>query len=275
VSLRIDSHMHLWRIARGDHGWIEPGSPLDRDFTLGDLRPHLRDVEALVLVQAAPTDAETHYLLEQAAISDGLIKAVIGWADLAAPDAPARIEALARNPLLRGLRPMLQDLPDAGWILRPDIAPALAAMRQAGLTLDLLVKPHQLPALLRLADRHPDLPMVLDHGGKPAIGSGEWRSWAGDVARLARETGIVCKLSGLITEAGAGWSPGRLRPCADHLLDCFGASRVMWGSDWPVVTVYGSYQSWRETADALTASLPLADRTEIFGGTAARFYGMK
>jgi L-fuconolactonase len=274
VTAHIDAHVHLWRIERGDYGWIKPGSLLHRDFTLDDLRAELTATDSAVLVQAAPTEAETRFLLEQAKASNGLIKAVIGWTDLAAKDAPARVAALARDPLLRGLRPMLQDLPDPDWILRADLAPALAAMQEAALTLDLLVKPHQLPAIWRFAVKHPDLPMVLDHCAKPDIANHEWQGWAEDIATLARETTICCKLSGLIAEAGEGWSLAGLRPYAEHILGCFGPERVMWGSNWPVLTVKGNYAVWREAAKTLTDSLPSTARAEIFGGTAARFYGI-
>ena len=274
MTNRIDAHLHLWRVERGDYGWIKPGSPLHRDFTLDDLRAELTAIDGAVLVQAAPTEAETLFLLEQAKASDGLIKAVIGWTDLAAKNAPARITSLARDALLRGLRPMLQDLPDADWILRPGLAPALVAMQEAALTLDLLVKPHQLPAIRRFAAEHPDLPMVLDHGGKPDIVNQDWQGWADDIKALAGETAICCKLSGLIAEAGESWSVADLRPYAEHILGCFGPERVMWGSNWPVLTVKGDYAIWREAAEALTASLPSTAREEIFGGTASRLYAI-
>ena len=274
MTEHIDAHVHLWRIARGDYDWIKPQSPLYRDFTFNNLRGALTKTDGVVLVQAAPTEAETGFLLEQARSSAGLVKAVIGWLDLAAEGAPARIEALARNPLLRGLRPMLQDLPDTGWILRPVLAPALAAMQDTGLTLDLLVKPHHLRTILSFAVKHPDLRMVLDHGGKPDIARRSWQGWADDIARLAGDTSISCKLSGLIGEAGTDWAVVDLQPYADHLLGCFGPERVMWGSDWPVLTVHGSYALWRKTAAALTTTLPPEGQEQVFGGTAARFYGI-
>ena len=274
MSLRIDAHLHLWRMERGDYGWIAPGSPLHRDFTLDDVRGDLGGIDGIMLVQAAPTEAETSFLLEQARASGGLVSGVVGWADLAAPGAPARIAALARDPLLRGLRPMLQDLPDPDWILRPDLAPALTAMREAGLTLDLLVKPHQLDAIRCFASLHPDLPMVLDHCGKPDIARHAWKGWAGETAAIACETPILCKLSGLVAEAALGWTAEDLRPYADHVIAQFGPARIMWGSDWPVLTLNGSYKAWRDAAAALTAGLAPDAKAQIFGGTAMRFYGI-
>ena len=270
--MRVDAHHHVWTLARGDYAWLTPDLPIHRDYSLADLRPLLGDITATVLVQAAPTEAETRFLLATARASGGLVQAVVGWTDLAAPDAPARIAALAAEPLLKGLRPMLQDLGDPAWILRPEIAPALRAMASHGLRLDLLVKPRHLALLPGLAQRHPDLPMVIDHAAKPAIAAGAFAPWAEGIARLARDTAWCCKLSGLATEAAPGWTTADLRPYADHLLETFGPARLMWGSDWPVVNLAGSYQAWAAAAAAL---VPQAARAAVFGATAARFYDIR
>jgi L-fuconolactonase len=272
--MRVDAHHHVWRLARGDYGWLTPDLPIHRDYGLDDLRPLLGDIEATVLVQAVPTEAETRFLLEVAAGSGGLVRGVVGWADLAAPDAPARIAALAREPLLKGLRPMLQDIPDAEWILRDDVRPGLAAMATHGLRLDLLVQPRHLGLIPALAARHPGLPMVIDHAGKPDIAAGAFQPWADEIARIARETAALCKLSGLATEAGPDWDADRLAAFTDHLLQCFGPERLLWGSDWPVVELAGGYRRWREASGILLASLPGAARDDVLGGTATRFYGL-
>lgn len=263
--MRVDAHHHVWRLDRGDYGWLTPDLAIHRDYGLDDLRPLLGDITATILVQAAPTEAETRFLLEVATGSDGLVRGVVGWTDLAAVGAAARIEMLAADPLLKGLRPMLQDLPDPDWILRPEVQPGLAAMTQAGLRLDLLVKPHQLAGLARLAQRHPDLPCVIDHGAKPAIAAGGFAPWASEIARIAAETHWYCKVSGLCTEAAAGWTAADLRPYVAHLMACFGAERLMWGSDWPVVDLAGGYRRWHQVAAEM---LPEA----VFGDTAAGFY---
>ncbi len=267
----VDAHHHVWTVARGDYAWMSPDLPIHRDYGLTDLRPLLGGVTATVLVQAADTEAETAFMLGVARASGGLVRAVVGWTDLAAPAAPDRIAALAADPLLRGLRPMLQDIQDTAWILRPDMRPGLAAMARAGLRLDLLVKPRHLAVLPDLAQRHPDLPMVIDHGAKPDIANGAFAPWAAGMSRLARETPWCCKLSGLVTEDGPGWTVERLRPYAAHLLAEFGPDRLMWGSDWPVCTLAASYGDWQAAARAL---LPEAARAAVLGATAARFYGL-
>jgi L-fuconolactonase len=272
--IRVDSHHHVWRVARGDYGWLTPDLPIYRDCMLDDLRPLLGEITATVLVQAAPTEAETAFMLTVARDSRGVVRGVVGWTDLAAPNAAARVADLARAPELKGLRPMLQDIADTDWILRPAVQPALVAMTQCGLRFDALIKPHHLPNLLSLAARHPRLPIVIDHAAKPAIAYGAFDPWADDIARVARETGAYCKLSGLVSEAVPHWQHDDLRRTTDHLIACFGPARLMWGSDWPVVELAGGYTRWRAATDHLLAGLDVPGRDAILGGTACIFYGL-
>ncbi len=276
--MKIDAHQHVWRVARGDYGWLKPAlTDIYRDFTLDDLRPHLAraGITATVLVQAAPTEAETRFMLDTARESGGLVKAVVGWTDMLAPDAPERIASLAADSLLRGLRPMLQDIPDVDWMLDRRLDPAWRAMRELGLRFDALVRPPHLHNLLRLLDRHPDLPVVVDHGAKPLIAQAGREPWATDIAAIARDSAALCKLSGLVTESGPGWRVDDLRPYVDHLLACFGPSRLIWGSDWPVVNRAGGFDRWREAADALLLGLSAEERDRINGANAAAFYGLE
>ena len=276
--MRIDAHQHFWRISRGDYGWLTPqGHPaICRDFGPGDLAPILTEagVERTVLVQAAPTDAETRYLLDLADRTS-FVAGVVGWTDLEASDAPARIADLARRPKLKGLRPMLQDLPDDAWILRESLAPALRAMRSAGLRFDALIMPRHLPHLSAFLAAHPDLPVVIDHGAKPDIAAGGIDAWAEAITRIGRDTGACCKLSGLVTEAGPGWTEEQLAPYVAVLLEAFGPRRLMWGSDWPVVNEAGGYRVWRGAAEALTGACSDDEREWIFGRTAETFYGLE
>lgn len=272
--MSIDAHFHCWQLARGDYGWLNPAlAPIYRDVAVSDWQaqatPH--GVTGGVLVQAAPTEAETHFLLAQADAHPAVL-GVVGWVDLLAADAPARIEALARHPRLKGLRPMLQDIDDAEWILQPALAPALRAMSDCGLVFDALVKSAHLPHILTLALRYPDLRLVIDHAAKPAIAAGEWQPWADGIAHIAAETQAMCKLSGLMTEAGPSPLPGTVRPWAAHVLACFGASRLVWGSDWPVLELAGSYSQWRSETRQLLAGLSAEEQAAILGGNAKRLY---
>jgi L-fuconolactonase len=275
---RIDAHQHFWSLSRGDYGWLTPEmGAIHRDFGPVDLAPLLREagIGGSIAVQAAPTEAETRYLLDIAKAEPGIL-GVVGWSDLEAPDALAHLGRLAADPLLVGLRPMLHDLPDDGWLLRPGLRPAMEAMQALGLVFDALVKPRHLPHLLRFAEARPGLAIVIDHLAKPAIAEGpgtrSWRGWAEGMAALARLPHVHCKLSGMVTEAAPGWTVEELRPYAERVLELFGPKRLIWGSDWPVLRLAGSYSGWWEATAALLASLPPESRAAILGGNAARTY---
>lgn len=275
--MRIDAHQHFWTIARGDYGWLTPDlDPLYRDFGPADLLPILarRAIDGSVLVQAAPSIAETEFLLELARSYD-FIKGVVGWVDFESARAPAEIARLAAQPALVGLRPMIQDIPDPNWILRPDLSPALGALIAHDLTFDALTLPVHLPNLLPLLERHPDLRLVIDHGSKPRIRDGHVSAWAADIARIAEETAAFCKLSGLVTEAGPEWSVEDLKPYVARLLEAFGPYRLIWGSDWPVCTLAADYDRWCDATDILLADLAPAERAAILGGNASRAYRLR
>ena len=270
----IDAHQHFWSLARGDYSWLTPAlQPIYRDFGPDDLRPILarHDIARTILVQAAPTVAETRYLLDLAHRTD-FVAGVVGWSELTAADAADAIDRLAGEAKLVGLRPMVQDIADDDWLLQPGLAPALDAMARAGLVFDALVLPRHLSRLRRVVERHPALLIVIDHGAKPEIRAGKFESWAADIRRVAAAPNVFCKLSGLVTEAAAGWTDATLRPYVDHLLDVFGPARLLWGSDWPVVELAGGYDCWRAATDRLLASLDGEERAAILGGTAARVY---
>jgi len=270
----VDAHQHFWRLADRNGAWPPPDlAAIYRDFFPGDLAPLLarHGVAKTVLVQSMPNEDDTRFMLDLAR-HHPFIGGVVGWVDLKAPDAPARIAALAADPLLKGLRPMLQDLEDDGWIADPALAPAVDAMLRHGLSFDALVLPRHLPALVTFAQRHPDLPIVIDHGAKPLIAAGVQEPWRTDIARLAALPQVCCKLSGLVTEAGADWDVDRLRPYVDHLLASFGPGRLIWGSDWPVLNLAADYARWLAACASLLDGVPDADRHAVFGLNALRFY---
>jgi len=274
----IDAHQHFWTLARGDYPWPnETVAPIFRDFSPDDLAPLLTraGVRRTVLVQATDTVAETEFLLDLAETHD-FIAGVVGWVDLSAADAIATIDRLRANPRLKGLRPMLQNIEDTDWILRPDVRPALAHMAETGLRFDALIQPRHLPPMLEIARRHPGLKIVIDHIAKPKMGNGRKpeADWVDGMQQLAACPNVWCKLSGTITEIGPDWQRADIAPFAATVLEAFGPGRIMWGSDWPVVNLAGVYQSWVETARALTADRSEAERAQIFGATAQRFYGL-
>ena len=222
-------------------------------------------------MQAAPTLDETRYLLE---IADNtpFVLGVVGWVDFTAPSAAEDIALLAKHPKLVGLRPMIQDIDDDDWMLGPNLAPAFEAMIAQDLTFDALVLPRHLPRLGQLLGRYPELRCVIDHGAKPDIAGAKFEPWAADMAALAAQSGAYCKLSGLVTEAGADWTPADVAPFAAHLLDHFGPGRLVWGSDWPVLTLAASYDAWLAAATSYVTD-PRA-RQAIFGANAIALYGL-
>lgn len=274
----IDAHQHYWDPARGDYDWLTPElTALYRPRGPADLAP-LREragIARTVVVQAAPTLEETRYLLDMAR-DEPSIAGVVGWVPLLSPTAPTLIDTLAREPKFKGVRPMLQDLPDNAWIANPDLAPAIDALIAHDLAFDALIFTRHVDAIETFATRFPALRMVIDHGAKPPIRDGSggagWQAWADGITRLAALPRVYCKLSGLATEAAPGWTDATLQPYADHLLHSFGPVRLMWGSDWPVLDLNGDYQQWHATAHRLLVSLTEAERNAVFGGNAASFY---
>ena len=271
---RIDSHQHFWRLERGDYGWLTPAlEAIHRDYLPEDLAPLLAraGVSSTILVQAAPTEAETRFLLDLARAHE-FVAGVVGWVDFESEAAAASIAALATDPKLVGLRPMIQDHPDPLWMLRPDLAAAFEAMIDHDLAFDALVLPVHLPALREFSDLYPDLRMVVDHGAKPPLRSGDLQLWKDRITRIAEVPTVVCKLSGLVTEAGSA-SPAALAESVDHLLKVFGPERLMWGSDWPVCELVCSYEEWLQSSEMLLVKLSGAQRDRIYAGTAREFYG--
>lgn len=287
---RIDSHQHFWRPSRGDYTWLradEPAlAPLVRDFLPEDLEPMLRagGVTRTVLVQAADSVGETEFLLELAA-RHSFIGGVVGWVDLSRGDAVHTLEGWARRSKFKGVRPMLQDLPALDWIEQAPHPDAVRALIRLGLRFDALVKPEHLAALLRFLRAWPELPVVIDHAAKPQLAQGwqgDWaQSWRRHMADLAALPQVHCKFSGLLTElspgqrASASSSVEELRAVWDALLRWFGPARLMWGSDWPVLTLAESYAGWVAAADALIGELPADDQAMVWRGTAHRFYGLQ
>ncbi|MEX3006968.1 amidohydrolase [Hoeflea sp. TYP-13] len=275
--MRIDSHQHFWQLARGDYGWLTSDlKPIYRDFLPDDLAPLLQrgGIGGTVVVQAAPTVAETEFMLSLAA-QESFIRGVVGWVDFETRSAPQQIAAMAQDPKLVSLRPMIQDIADVDWMLGDALAPAFRALIDCDLTFDALVKPPHLKNLHTLLTRHGDMRVVIDHGAKPQLHDGTLDGWANDMAALARDTDAYCKLSGLVTEAGTGWTVDDLRPIVDHLLDTFGPERLIWGSDWPVCTLAASYGDWLDATDRLLSALSQSDLDAIMGGNAVHIYKLE
>ncbi len=270
----VDAHHHFWHPARGDYGWMPADDPkLSRPYGPSDLLETLcaTGVERTVLVQAAPSVEETEYLLGIADTSPVFAK-VVGWIDFEDTGQLDTLKRLAGHPKFVGVRPMIQDLPDDNWMLRPDIQWAFEALVDLDLTFDCLGFPRHLENFHTLLTRYPEMRAVLDHCMKPQIRDGAFDGWAEGMTRLGEETSACCKLSGIVTEADTDWSVPVLQPYVDHVFGAFGAERVMWGSDWPVVRLRLEYADWFGMCQKLTAALTEAQRRFVFSDTARKFY---
>jgi L-fuconolactonase len=272
--MRVDAHHHLWQYTPEEYGWIDDAMQvLRRDFLSADIEREARaaGVDATVAVQARQTVEETAWLLQLAAQSKW-IRGVVGWLPIASDDFPAALEHFDAGPLLKGLRHVVQAEPD-GFLDGAEFNRGIAALGGTGLVYDILIFARQLEEATRFVDRHPQQVFVLDHIAKPAIAEGEIAQWSRDIRELARRDNVVCKLSGMVTEADwTQWSPQLLQPYFETVLEAFGPARLMVGSDWPVLTVACSYTRWWQTIAEWIAPLSANERTQIESGTAIRTY---
>jgi L-fuconolactonase len=303
----LDAHVHLWDLTVRDQPWIPPGSPIRRAFALPDLQTALVDtpVTGVILVQALNTPAETADLLahacptasldparqadpdrqadparhaDQARQADparqaGLVRGVVGWADLAAPDFAAGLDRLQSTGWLVGLRHQALAEPDpAAWLARPEVARGLTVLEAAGLPFDLMIRPAHFAAARQVARDHPGLQFVLDHLGKPPIAAGGLGPWAAALRALAAEPNVACKLSGLQTIASADWTYRDLAPYIDVALEAFGPSRLLFGSDWPVSSQAASYSTVCDVARTACSALSRDEQTAVLAANARAIY---
>ena len=275
----VDAHHHLWDLDVRDQPWTAGLPALRRSFHLSDLEPlaAAAGVAATVLVQTIHAVDETPEMLALAETSD-LVAGVVGWTDVTAPTFGERLSELLSGTggrRLVGIRHQVQDLPDGAWLTEAETLRGLRQLAPTGLAFDLIVRADQIPACVAAARAVPDLRFVLDHLGKPRIAAGEREPWASDIRALAELPNVVCKLSGMVTEADVErWTVADLRPYSDLVLEAFGPERVMFGSDWPVSTLGASYPQVVETTMTLTSELTNEEREAVFGGTATKIYGL-
>jgi L-fuconolactonase len=276
----IDAHLHLWDPARFPMRWVAGDPTLDRPYGLADYRAHTAglDIEAMVYLQV---DVDPAYALLEArrvaerAAEDPRLRARVPWAPVEDGDgARAVLDALvATSPLVKGIRRLLQGEPDPAFCLRPGFVRGVQLLADYGLSFDLCVRHHQLPGIVELVRRCPQVSFVLDHIGKPDIAGRVLDPWRAQLAALAACPNVACKVSGLVTEADPrAWTPDDLAPYVAHVLAVFGEDRVLFGGDWPVALLASSYGRWVETLDALTAHLPPEAKRKLWAENARRFY---
>lgn len=278
----VDAHHHFWTPGRHDYYWMAGAElePIRRSFGPADLGPLLAaaGVDFTVLVQTVPSVQETREFMEAAATTE-FVAGVVGWVDLTDPavaETLAELQAQPNGRTLVGIRHQVHDEPDAEWLLRPDVQSGLAAVRDAGLAYDFLVRPRELPAALATARALPEMRFVIDHIAKPPIATGAIDEWSALLEPFRSLTHVFCKLSGMITEASwTSWTPADLRPYVYRAVDIFGTERVMYGSDWPVCLLAGSYGDVKSALEEALPALSPAERVNVFGGNAMRFYGLE
>jgi L-fuconolactonase len=275
-NMRVDAHQHFWWYTTEEFGWIDDAmAAIRRDFLPVDLLPLMNEsgIDATVAVQARQSLEETEWLLRLADENDW-IAGVVGWVPLADPHVETALAKLSANAKLKGVRHVLQGEADE-YFHRQDFNAGIALLKRYSLTYDVLVVERQLPAAIQLVDRHPNQPFVLDHVAKPRIAAGEIEPWRSRIQELARRPHVVCKLSGMVTEADFQcWSIEDLRPYVETVLEAFGPGRLLFGSDWPVCTVASSYSRWISVVNAFLSDLSSNEQESVFGGNAAKFYGL-
>jgi L-fuconolactonase len=276
--MRIDSHQHFWRFNPRRDAWITDAmAVLKRDFLPDDLLPELRmnGIDACVAVQADQSEEETRFLLELATCHTE-IAGVVGWVDLCAPELPERLQHFSQFGKLRGFRHIVQSEPDDRFLLRKDFVDGIAQLARFGFTYDILIYPRHLPAAVEMVALFPKQPFVIDHMAKPSIRTAELEPWAACMRELARYPNVYCKLSGLITEADwQSWRAGDFQLYLDVVFEVFGSERLMFGSDWPVCLLAGTYRQVKELIWRYVSTLPVSAQDQIFGLNAVNFYGLK
>jgi L-fuconolactonase len=272
---RIDAHQHFWCYSQAEYAWIDASmAALQRDMLPQDLASELAaaSIDGVITVQARQTLEETKWLLQLAEQYEW-IRGVVGWADIAGPNFREELEALRSNRRLLSLRHVVQAEQDPDFLLRDNFARGMRILEGAGLVYDLLILEHQLPKAIEFVRRHPNQVFVLDHVAKPRIAAGILEPWRSNMRTLAGHPNVYCKLSGIVTEAAWDrWTIEDLRPYFDVVLEAFGPSRLMFGSDWPVCTVAASYGRWLSTLETLLRSLTQSEQASVFGGTAIEAY---
>ena len=274
-SAVVDSHHHFWDVGKLEYQWMPPGeSVLRRNYLPVDLAPELKQagVDKTVIVQAHQSLEETMWLLDIAENNE-FVAGVVGWVDLTAADLGDTLDELQANPWFKGVRHIWHDEPDDDWLARPGPVNGLREVAARGLAYDFLVRPQHLKYVPEIMDKVPDLRSVIDHIAKPLIAEKAIEPWLEDLREVANIPGMMCKVSGMVTEADLdNWTPDDLAPYVAHVLGMFGYDRLMYGSDWPVCLLGGSYQEVIGAAKTTLSSLTSEETEAVFGKNAARFY---
>ncbi|HWN97117.1 MAG TPA: amidohydrolase family protein [Methylomirabilota bacterium] len=271
--MRIDSHQHFWNYSAAEYPWIGKGTPLERDWRPADLEREAAKVhiDGSVVVQARTTVEESRWLLKLAD-AHPFIRGVVGWVDLQSDKVEEDLGPLSKHKKFVGVRHVVQS-ETADFMLKPEFVSGLGKLKQFNLAYDLLLFPKHLPAAVKVVQELPGQRFVLDHLAKPMIRAGLIQPWKEDLKELARHKNVCCKISGMVTEGKLkGWKKEDFRPYLDVVFEAFGEDRVMFGSDWPVCLLAGTYEEVHGLAADYFDQFSPEVREKFFGGNAAKFY---
>ncbi len=275
--MRIDSHQHFWKYDTVKNSWIEDHMKvIRRDFLPNHLQPILEknNIDGCIAVQADQSEEETEFLLSLAE-NNSFIKGVVGWVDLRAENIEERLAYFAKFKNLKGIRHIVQAEPD-DYMLGTKFQHGISLLNQFNLTYDILVFPSQLPAAIELVNKFPNQKFVVDHIAKPLIKDGKIDPWKRDMESLAKSPNVMCKISGMVTEADwSSWKLEDFKPYLDVIFNAFGTDRILFGSDWPVCLLAASYEQQLEIIETYISSFSPEDKKKIMGENAINFYNLK
>ena len=272
----VDSHQHFWKLSRGDYSWMSSEyKPLYKDFFPEDLEPLIKqkNISKTIIVQAADTVAETEYTLKLAEAND-FVAGVVGWVDLENSNTKETLDKLCESKFLKGIRPMIHDIENDAWMLNDNLKENLHYLANKKLTFDALVRPQHLRYLIKFVQKYDFLPIVIDHIAKPKILNSEIDQWKSDMKILSSFENVFCKFSGILTEVGEDYSKAQIEPYIDFVLNLFPPNKIMWGSDWPVLTMAENYGNWFDIAMDFCGNFSDSEKNMIFANTAKNFYNI-
>jgi L-fuconolactonase len=272
--MRVDAHQHFWKYEPAQYPWIRSHWPIRRSFLPADLQPLLAaaKIDGCIAVQARQSFEESRWLLSLSN-EHSFIKGVVGWVDLRSQRVADHLAQLSSHPRFVGVRHIVQDEPDESFMLRPGFLRGINCLQAFDLAYDILIYAHQLPAAIQLVTRFPNQRFVVDHIAKPRIAARRLFPWRDHMRQLAQHPNVACKVSGMVTEADwQNWKPEHFRPYFEVVFGAFGASRIMYGSDWPVCVLASSYQRVYDLAAGYCSGMSAAEQKLVFGETARRFY---
>jgi len=272
----VDSHQHFWKLSRGDYSWMTPDmKKLYKDFFPSDLEPLIKEknISKTIIVQAADTVAETEFTLKLAEDHE-FVAGVVGWVDLESPKTKETIDKLCESKFLKGVRPMIHDIENDEWMLQDNLNENINYLATKNLTFDALVRPQHLKHLIKFVQKFDFLPIVIDHIAKPKILNSEIGEWKKDMQVLSGHQNVFCKFSGILTEVGENYSKTQIEPYVDFILNLFSPNKIMWGSDWPVLTMAENYNNWFDLAMDCCNNFSESEKNMIFANTAKNFYNI-